>query len=111
MFDVTDRESFLSLRSWVNAIEEHAGVRVVKYLVANKIDLADERVVSKEEGENFAQQYLMQYCETSAKTGSGIANNISKLATEIFLKKPVEKPSFILNGGKHKDDLKKKKCC
>jgi len=36
-------------------------------LVANKADLDTERVVTKQEGEELAQQYKIKYVETSAK--------------------------------------------
>eukprot|EP00829_Urostomides_striatus_P009350 TRINITY_DN204_c0_g1_i3.p1 TRINITY_DN204_c0_g1~~TRINITY_DN204_c0_g1_i3.p1 ORF type:complete len:145 (+),score=37.68 TRINITY_DN204_c0_g1_i3:166-600(+) len=49
VFDVTDKTSYENLHTWVNSISEHADQGIIKYLIANKIDLASERVVSTEE--------------------------------------------------------------
>ena len=49
-YDITDRESFNNVNNWLTEIKKHAGANVVKFLVGNKCDMEDERVVSKEEG-------------------------------------------------------------
>lgn len=49
-YDITDRESFNNINSWLSEIKKHAGANVVKFLIGNKCDLEEERVVSKEEG-------------------------------------------------------------
>ncbi|CAF4903163.1 unnamed protein product, partial [Rotaria magnacalcarata] len=41
-------------------------------LVANKVDKTNERVVTREMGENLAKEYEIPYVETSAKTGLNI---------------------------------------
>lgn len=44
----------------------------MKVLVGNKIDLDEERKVSREEGQALANQHKMQYFETSAKLNRNI---------------------------------------
>jgi len=41
-------------------------------LVANKVDLGDERVVSTEEGMSLAEKFSIPYFETSAKNNVGV---------------------------------------
>ena len=43
-----------------------------KILVGNKCDLKHIRVVSEEEGREYALQHSMPFCETSAKTGHNV---------------------------------------
>ena len=53
-------------------------------MVANKIDLVDDRVVSKEKGQAITNKYDMQYIETSALTGDGCLEAFEGLAATIF---------------------------
>ena len=48
-------------------MKKHAGPSVVKFLVGNKCDLKDQRLVSKEEGELLANSLGISFLETSAK--------------------------------------------
>ncbi len=49
-FDCTEKSSFENTVNWLRQIELHGKEGVVKVLVANKIDLTDQRVVTTEEG-------------------------------------------------------------
>ena len=49
IFDVTDAKTFESVKNWVASIKEKAAEGVPCILVGNKIDLEDDRLVSKEE--------------------------------------------------------------
>ena len=53
-FDVTNEESFKNVRKWMESIYEHADQNICKVMVGNKIDLEDERKISKKEGEDLA---------------------------------------------------------
>ena len=46
-FDITNKESFENVKTWMNSIYKHADPTIVKVLVGNKLDLEEERVVSK----------------------------------------------------------------
>ena len=50
----------------------HADPNIVKVLVGNKIDLDEDRKVSREEGQGLANQHKMHYFETSAKLNRNI---------------------------------------
>lgn len=67
VYDITDRDSFLSLGLWLAEIEKHSNPNVVKILVANKTDLDFKRIITKEEGQNLASKNNMKYIETSAR--------------------------------------------
>ena len=71
-FDITNQLSFTNVKTWLDSIYLHADPNIVKVLVGNKIDLEDERKVSREEGQRLADQHKMQYFETSAKLNRNI---------------------------------------
>lgn len=68
VYDITDRESFDNIRSWVHEIDRYANDGVVKLLVGNKSDLHSDRQVSIEEGRELANQLNVSFVETSAKS-------------------------------------------
>ena len=56
-----------------------------KVLLGNKADLVDQKVISKEQGEEIARQNNMEFYETSAKSGLGINEAFEKIAREIIV--------------------------
>ena len=50
VYDVTDQNSFLDASKWISQISTHAVIGVRKVLIANKIDQAEKRVVTTEDG-------------------------------------------------------------
>ena len=67
VYDITDRESFENLNSWLIEIEKNANKNVYKLLIGNKCDLEEKRKVSYQEGKDFAESNGMKFMETSAK--------------------------------------------
>jgi GTPase SAR1 family protein len=55
-------------------------------LVGNKSDLEDKRQISKEEGQELAEKYGIQFYETSAKTGDNVEAIFYNSADEIAKK-------------------------
>ena len=45
VYDITDRDSFENLNSWLIEIEKNANKNVYKLLIGNKCDLEDKRKV------------------------------------------------------------------
>lgn len=81
VFDITNPASFESVDKWMEDVRNERGTDAVVALVGNKVDKVEERVVSKEAGEEKAKKFSSLYAETSAKTGSNIKelfNNIAK---------------------------------
>mmetsp|Transcript_33352 Transcript_33352/g.42839 ORF Transcript_33352/g.42839 Transcript_33352/m.42839 type:complete len:221 (+) Transcript_33352:155-817(+) len=83
VYDVTDRNSFNSIRNWVSQIQQHADVHVNKILIGNKCDMEDERVVSTEEGSKLAAEYGVQFFETSAKNDINVEKCFVTIAREV----------------------------
>merc|ERR1711934_1027626 len=68
VYDVADDKSFNNIRTWMRNIEQHANEQVVKILLGNKCDnTEDKRMVTKQQGEDLAKEYGIQFFETSAK--------------------------------------------
>ena len=65
---------FESVRNWVDSINAHAGLSAARVLVGNKIDLEEDRVVTKMQAEELAAQYGFSYFEVSAKANIGLAD-------------------------------------
>lgn len=47
VYDITEKSSFVNIRSWLAQIQAHAESNVNKILVGNKFDLAQKRVSVK----------------------------------------------------------------
>ena len=84
MYDITDRDSFENLNSWLNEIEKNANKNVYKLLIGNKCDLEDKRKVSYQEGKDFATSNGMQFIETSAKADTKVKEAFELLTQEII---------------------------
>mmetsp|Transcript_43982 Transcript_43982/g.121706 ORF Transcript_43982/g.121706 Transcript_43982/m.121706 type:complete len:207 (-) Transcript_43982:196-816(-) len=83
VYDVTDRNSFISIRNWVAQIQMHADVNVNKILIGNKCDVADQRAISYEEGEALAKEYNINFYETSAKQDLNVEKAFITIATDV----------------------------
>ena len=84
VYDITDRESFEKLNFWVDNIKNNAPENVKLILVGNKCDLANERKVSYEEGENYAKNLNIKFFEASARDGTNVNELFFYLANEIY---------------------------
>ena len=118
IYDITNRDSFKNLESWLIEIEKHASDNVLKILIGNKNDLENDRVISVEEGQNFANRNGMQFIETSAKMDTNVSEafqTLGKLMLEFNSnKKPLEpkkSENKTLTASSGKDLNAKKKCC
>ena len=110
-YDVTDNNSFKNIRNWIKQIEANAQTNVCKVLVGNKCDKPD-RVVSEEDGRKLAEDFKMNFFETSAKTNQNV-NEVFNFLTEEILKNNEGKTQGGGNIGLKKEDKKegKKGCC
>ena len=71
-YDITRRETFDHLASWLEDARQHANPNMTIMLVGNKSDLSHRRVVSFEEGQEFANANGLLFLETSAKTSVNV---------------------------------------
>lgn len=85
VFDVTRRQSLLSLDSWVQEVRQFSLAREpILILVGNKIDLTKQREVTQSEAQEWATRNGTMFIETSAKTNEGIAQAFAELVTKIL---------------------------
>ena len=121
VYAINDRKSFFAVEKWNNILNQYS-LESIKYLIGNKCDLEDDRVVSKEEGEALKDDYDFNlFMETSAKTGFNIKNLINNIAISIYekIKKKEEEDGPITQNSRitlnrefiKKSKKKKKKFC
>ena len=84
VFDVCNENSFNGIQDWIDLIRKECP-RAVVALVANKCDQVDERKVSKEKAEKFANDNKLKYFETSAKNNEGLNDVFTYVATQSYL--------------------------
>jgi Ras-related protein Rab-1A len=83
VYDVTDMESFNNVKQWLHEIDRYACENVNKLLVGNKSDLTAKRVVSTEQGKEFADSLGIEFLETSAKTSTNVEQAFLTMASQI----------------------------
>lgn len=86
LFDITSRESFNNLPTWLQDSREQAWKDISIIAVGNKRDLKDERQVSFLEASRFAQEQDILFLETSALTGENVQEVFHTLAQRILNK-------------------------
>ena len=84
LYDVTKSETFENLNEWVIKIEKNSSKNVYKALIGNKIDLESDRNVSSEQGEDYADQYIMNYFEVSAKEKTNVEETFMTITKELI---------------------------
>ncbi|TKY72295.1 Ras-related protein RABB1c [Spatholobus suberectus] len=86
VYDITRRETFNHLASWLEDARQHANANMTIMLIGNKCDLAHRRAVSTEEGEQFAKEHGLIFMEASAKTAQNVEEAFIKTAATIYKK-------------------------
>ena len=86
VYDVTDRRSFEELRDyWLPEVMSQCDLPFKEDLrlvvVGNKVDLAERREVSYEEGLAVAKAHKAIFLETSARTSFNVSNCFDELAS------------------------------
>jgi Ras-related protein Rab-2A len=84
VYDITRRDTFQHLRSWLDDARTHAQPSMAIMLVGNKADLDSKRQVSSEEGKAFADEHGMSFLETSAKSGDCVEQAFLATAASIL---------------------------
>jgi len=116
LYDITQKASFDHIRNWITEIDKFGKQGVLKVIVGNKLDMENNRKITKEAAENLALKYGIKLWEVSAKDNTNIE--------EMFLdtiKTLLEKNSKIISEGssmvtniqlnKNVKNKKNKKCC
>lgn len=117
LYDCSYERSFMSVREWVDSIEEGAQKKVPIMLCGNKSDLRAEaekqgrKVVNFEEGQRLAREFEGLFIETSAKEGSNIVDAVTELSRLLMASEDFE---LVTSGLQLKTESAKKKssfCC
>ncbi|CAI2380236.1 unnamed protein product [Moneuplotes crassus] len=118
VYDVTDKESFKNIDTWMNEIEKHASDNVSRILCGNKSDLEDSRQVSTDEGKELSDTYNIRFIESSAKDNSNVEEAFTLMTKEIKsrvvhteAKKPAQTLGKKLNSKSKTVKKKKDGCC
>ena len=70
VYSIDDENTFKNLELWLNEIKSQGNPDVKIFLIGNKVDLEEKRIISYDEGNKFSKDNgLNLFLETSAKTG------------------------------------------
>ena len=86
VYDITNKSSFKSVASWLNECREMCYKDILICLVGNKTDLESKRIVTKEEGQKFADDNGLLFFETSAQDGTNIEDLFNKATEDLVVK-------------------------
>ena len=119
VYSVVDQGSFEKTVQWRKELVMSRGENIKIVIVANKIDLATERCVSREQGEQYAQSVNAKYFEVSAKTGDGIELLFFHVADLLMSlpqkeregKRPGRVSLTVVNGEENDAQKKQGGCC
>ena len=116
-----------SIRNWIDQIKQHADENVNMLLVGNKVDLlSDDRVmeelkangqspVSTQEGQALADEYCVDFFETSAKENTNVDDAFSSIAKatmeRMAAQEQAHKETHRLVDNEAAAGSKKKGCC
>ena len=117
LYDITKKESFDSIKNWIECTAEHSNV--TKITVGNKIDMEEKREVTEEMKQNFHKEYDFEDIEISAKKGINVEKVFELLVEKILgdmnrdqiVKKYGRRYSDGSSIVSHLDHSCKKKCC
>lgn len=109
VYDVTDENSFKNVGNWMKQIEQNAADNVNKILIANKCDVdPSERKVSFEQGQALANQYGIQFYETSAKTNYNVDAAFMSISKDIVTRLKINPDHYGGADGNSNNQLKLK---
>ena len=130
VYSIDNQESFDNLESWLDEIKSQTHPNLKIFLIGNKADLEDQRVVKTKEAEELAKEHNLDlFLETSAKTGFNaqevfvkaaqmLLDNFKKHESEGRESNMSEKKSYTLQQDTepeiekdNEDKIRRKKCC
>ena len=89
VYDITNAKSFEGVKNWIKEAEE-VGDYFQRIIIGNKSDLEDERQVSLEELNEYANEEKINFYETSAKDNINLKEVFNKIVELIFENKDDE---------------------
>ncbi|NWT11773.1 RAB17 protein, partial [Vireo altiloquus] len=115
VYDIANKQTLSRAKLWLEELEKlFLPNEIVIALVGNKTDLAAEREVTTEEGEEFAQTKGLLFMETSAKSNHHV-NDVFMGIVQELLRREKEKASKQSPHGRSTVDLRaseaRTRCC
>ncbi|XP_032875715.1 ras-related protein Rab-31 [Amblyraja radiata] len=111
VYDITNEESFYTLKKWVKELKEHGPENIVVAIAGNKCDLADIREVTLKDALEYVKFIDAIFVETSAKNAMNIAELFEMISQQI---PPLDPAQISSNGafkvGRHTVQSSKR-CC
>ena len=123
MYDITDKNSFLHIRDWMDDINKYTDDNPIKLVVGNKSDLSKNRQVTQVDINNFKQQTGIDVIEASAKSSDKIYEVMETMTRMLISKKtrignlnnyndtPIEQGKILLNDKNNQNDEQNQDCC
>ena len=84
VYDITDRDTFNNIDSWLAELGTYAEDNIVKLLIGNKKDLQQIRAVSTDEALEYAKRNNMAFFEASALEGTNVHKAFDQIMHEVF---------------------------
>ena len=85
VYAINNEDSFKDIDMWLKELRTHASPDVKVFLIGNKIDLENERKVTKEQGEEFSKKNCInKFTETSAKNGINAQSTFIEIAYLLY---------------------------
>ena len=85
VYAINSKDSFENIEMWLRELRTHSNPDAKVFLIGNKIDLENERKITREQGENFVKtNKLHLFLESSAKTGFNAKKVFIKAAKVLY---------------------------
>jgi small GTP-binding protein len=120
VYSICDNNSFDNLEFWLKEIKIYSQPNIPVFLIGNKKDIENERIVKFKKGKQFFNDYNLQFfMETSAKIGFSSNELFKEVAMFLYLEylnnkvrisRPIDDIK-IKNQHKKYEKYRLKKCC
>ncbi|CDW82186.1 ras family gtpase [Stylonychia lemnae] len=84
VYDATDLDSFKKMNQWVTELKNYLPAEIPIMIAGNKSDLYNNIAIQQEEAKKYAKSQNSQFVATSAKTGTGVQELFTTLASRII---------------------------
>ena len=86
-YDITNLQSFKDVEYWLEQIKLSSNDDIIIYLLGNKKDLENKRIIDEKTGKNKAKKLgINNFFEVSAKTKENLTEMFNEFYMEIYQK-------------------------
>eukprot|EP01084_Bolivina_argentea_P063730 116299_1 len=83
-YTITDKSTFNRVAYWLRLINQNGSENVIKILVGNQADMVEERQVTLETAQQFANDNNVYFMEVSAKTGMNVEDAFTFVVKQLI---------------------------